>query len=378
MTFFGRTKQRVCDSVNNRNIIVFHARGAQSHYVALEKLANTRGWNVVYREANFVRSLGAGLLRRDRKRFSKALKNLEFCIRLAFGLIKTDALVVGFAPYDWRPLVFSFGFSRNRVFLHTSWPDWSAADMPMGSFPANRALWERIFLPNLKGIFFVTKHSKRSFLQQHYFEGTTSVVYHSYLQEYFFHFPRAATDTLRIGFAGRLVESKGLLKIIDIADHLKGTGIKIEIAGDGPDQEKLQAVALEKGLNIKFLGRLTPEELGAFFREIDILLLPSIRTSRWEEAFGMVIVEAMACGVIPLATDHAAPVEILQCINPRWIFREDDYVNGTVDLIASYIQNRTALKKDRKICATEAEKYSVDSIAGSWSPILASFGDKPT
>ncbi len=57
---------------------------------------------------------------------------------------------------------------------------------------------------------------------------------------------------------------------------------------------------LEKKGNWNFLGLLNPEEMGAFYRNIDLLVIPSLNST---EAFGLVQIEAMLNGVPVIASD---------------------------------------------------------------------------
>src|SRR5690606_28545331 len=64
--------------------------------------------------------------------------------------------------------------------------------------------------------------------------------------------------------------------------------------------------------NITYLGYISDKDtLAATFNTSDYILLNSYRTKYWEELFGMVLIEAMACGVVPVATNHTGPMEVI-------------------------------------------------------------------
>lgn len=101
-------------------------------------------------------------------------------------------------------------------------------------------------------------------------------------------------------FVGRLVYYKGLdILIRAMADV---AGAKLLIAGDGPLREPLTALAREMGLTsrITFLGRVSQEERAACYHASDLLVLPATHRS---EAFGVVQVEALACGLPIVSTN---------------------------------------------------------------------------
>jgi glycosyltransferase involved in cell wall biosynthesis len=80
------------------------------------------------------------------------------------------------------------------------------------------------------------------------------------------------------------------------------------IAGDGPEHARLRALAAELGLNdaVSFTGALPDQELELLYRQADIFCLPSV-----QEGFGIVFLEAMACGLPVVATLAAAIPEVV-------------------------------------------------------------------
>ena len=91
---------------------------------------------------------------------------------------------------------------------------------------------------------------------------------------------------------GRLVTYKGFDVLIDAARGLEAT---VVIVGTGPEEEKLKGLA---GPSVVFAGHVSDDELIAYYHAADIFCLPSVTRA---EAFGMVLLEAMACGK-PLVT----------------------------------------------------------------------------
>jgi glycosyltransferase involved in cell wall biosynthesis len=80
------------------------------------------------------------------------------------------------------------------------------------------------------------------------------------------------------------------------------------IAGDGPEHARLRALAAELGLNdaVIFTGALADDQLELLYRQADIFCLPSV-----QEGFGIVFLEAMACGLPVVATLAAAIPEVV-------------------------------------------------------------------
>ncbi|MGQ9457968.1 MAG: glycosyltransferase [Anaerolineae bacterium] len=101
-----------------------------------------------------------------------------------------------------------------------------------------------------------------------------------------------------IGFAGRLVPEKGADLLLQAAAGLPGTW-QVRVLGEGPLREDLQALARDLGLarRVTFEAPLPSTEMPAWYRGLDVLVLPSRTRPNWKEQFGRVLVEAMACGV---------------------------------------------------------------------------------
>ena len=71
-----------------------------------------------------------------------------------------------------------------------------------------------------------------------------------------------------------------------------GRKIKILFVGSGETMERCRQVAVELGVDAEFRTEVRHEQLAAFYREIDLFVLPS-----YFEGFGCVYLEAWACGV---------------------------------------------------------------------------------
>jgi len=113
---------------------------------------------------------------------------------------------------------------------------------------------------------------------------------------------KASVGGRRIVFAlGRMTYYKGFDVLIDAAARLPGDTAVI-LGGVGELLPELQARAKSRGLGdrVRFVGRIPEEELAAHYQAADVFCLPSLMRS---EAFGMVLVEALAHGRPIVATD---------------------------------------------------------------------------
>jgi len=97
-------------------------------------------------------------------------------------------------------------------------------------------------------------------------------------------------------FLGRLSKEKGVDLLIQAWAQLRSEGRTLLIAGEGPEDCRLKHLASSLSLqNVKFLGYQPRQEHSQLWSRVSALVVPSI----WEEAFGMIVLEAWA---------HARPV----------------------------------------------------------------------
>jgi glycosyltransferase involved in cell wall biosynthesis len=105
---------------------------------------------------------------------------------------------------------------------------------------------------------------------------------------------KVAGGPLRIGFAGRLIDKKGVPVLLWAARKLTERGVDFElaIAGDGPRRSALMELTqrLDLSARVHFLGEV--RDMPGFYRGIDLLAMPSV-----QEAFGLTSLEAAAHGV---------------------------------------------------------------------------------
>jgi glycosyltransferase involved in cell wall biosynthesis len=115
---------------------------------------------------------------------------------------------------------------------------------------------------------------------------------------------RAAEGTYAL-VTGRLVQEKGFDTAITAA---LGASVPLVIAGEGPDEARLRALAGASGATgIRFAGHVSPDELGRLRAGAAVVLAPS----RWEEPCPYSVLDGLAAGVPVLASDRGGLPEIV-------------------------------------------------------------------
>lgn len=115
-----------------------------------------------------------------------------------------------------------------------------------------------------------------------------------------------------------------LLKAFSIV-YKKFPDTILEIGGDGPERNKLVEMSHQLGIaqNVRFIGKLTREQVKHAMQKCDIFVL----TSKFE-TFGVVLVEAMACGKPVVSTKSGGPESII--LNSKY----GEIVDNSVECIS--------------------------------------------
>jgi len=165
-------------------------------------------------------------------------------------------------------------------------------------------------------------------------------------------------------FVGRVAEEKGIVEAIDIA-LAAGRPLRIaaKVAPGGTERAYFDAVfepALKRaGSSVEFLGELEQTDRDQLFAESYASLMPGA----WPEPFGLVAIEAMACGTPIIARRIGALPEIIR-----------DGIDGFFgdDVIAmAYLVDRIADLDREAIRTSVIERFSVDRMTDRYEAVYA-------
>src|SRR5690625_4461311 len=180
---------------------------------------------------------------------------------------------------------------------------------------------------------------------------------------------------LRILFVGRLTEKKGIQYLLQAFNEVKNqvNGARLVIAGDGPQMQEAHQYADSYNLPIDFLGSVSHERVRQEMNLATVFCLPSVTASNGDsEGFGMVLLEAQACGVPVVTSAHGGATEGILHGETGFAFTEKD-----VQALSQYLiqllsddellcslsdraQRFVRQKFDIKQCTAELEAYYDD------------------
>jgi glycosyltransferase involved in cell wall biosynthesis len=141
-------------------------------------------------------------------------------------------------------------------------------------------------------------------------KGVIRVVPLGIVASEFQHADAGAVNEVRARYGGDFVLFSGVHRYYKGLEFLVRAAPAIHapvvIAGDGPERERIEALAKELGVRVHFPGALTQADLVAHLHACEVFAFPSIARS---EAFGVSMMEAHACGKPIVATRLGTGVE---------------------------------------------------------------------
>jgi glycosyltransferase involved in cell wall biosynthesis len=158
------------------------------------------------------------------------------------------------------------------------------------------------------------------------------------------------SNSLVVGFMGRLVEEKGILDLLEAISRVSGEHVLLFI-GSGQLKGEILQKAKKLGLEgrVKIIDHVSSMKVPDYLSCFDVLVLPSLTKMNWKEQFGRVLIEAMACEVPVIGSSSGEIPSVIG--DAGLVFQEGnvgDLVNK-IELIMTDNNQRKALgKKGRK------------------------------
>jgi glycosyltransferase involved in cell wall biosynthesis len=177
-------------------------------------------------------------------------------------------------------------------------------------------------------------------------------------------------------FLGRIAPEKGVDRAIRIAEHC-GVPLKIAAKVDRADRDyydELIHPQIKAAANVEYIGEISDRDKAEFLSGAMVLLVPI----DWPEPFGLVMIEAMACGSPVIAFNRGSVPEIVDEGLTGFVVEDETGAIGAVDRLGHLSREKIRKQFEKRFTARRmAQDYLAvyRSLAASIAPPLRLVSD---
>jgi L-malate glycosyltransferase len=172
-----------------------------------------------------------------------------------------------------------------------------------------KKLWTKFIMEKANAILCVSAHAKEQILTSGITPRKTEIIFNP-IDTTLFQKVEKKMLTKNMIFVGRFDQNKGALRALIAFHQFNKTNPDwtLTIVGNGKERKQLLQFIEENDLHqhVILKGFLSPKLLAEEFNNADFLISPTLH-----ETFGLVIAEAMACGLPVITTNKTAPKELV-------------------------------------------------------------------
>ncbi len=233
--------------------------------------------------------------------------------------VEPDLVHIDEEPYNLATFLANRAARRNGA--RTLWFSWQNLNR---GYPWPFSWFERYNLRHVDYALVGSQTAARVWRQKGY-AGPLAVIPQFGVDPTIFAPPEASRDSdgLHLAYAGRLAPEKGVDLLLSAVADLSGTW-RLTILGEGPALSALRAQVAGSpwAERVTFRAPISSLAMPDFYREIDVLVLPSRSRPNWTEQFGRVLIEAMASGVAVVGSDSGEIPHVIG--DAGLVFPEED------------------------------------------------------
>jgi glycosyltransferase involved in cell wall biosynthesis len=165
-----------------------------------------------------------------------------------------------------------------------------------------------------------------------------------------------------VTYIGRLIDEKRVDLLLEALAQLRDRrpAVRCVIVGEGPARATLEARAAALGLaeRVRFLGRVDQSRAIDILRDTRTLVMPSAR-----EGFGMAVIEAMACGAVPIVVRgrYSAAADLVRDqVDGRICDASSDAIAASIDELLGSPDTLAGMRREAR---STAASFDWDAIA---------------
>ncbi len=298
--------------------------------------------------------------------FLKGIKTflIDSYNRLTFCFVHDKLVIVGLAPYDKLMIKFGKVFFRNRTIYFTSWDKWDGSSFPQGSIKYKSG-YEKSVEKNFKAIACVSQACYDNVCLMWKDIPKNKVMHAIEVEQY--QKKKLSVEAGKIKkfcFIGNFCDRKNIGLILDYFMANKREDIEIFFIGDGDWRDRI-AEAGVKDRRIRYCGRWTKEQIKEGLHYFDYVILPS-----HYEPFGIILLEALACGVPSIVSDTSGPSEIITDGETGFIFPIDSPTEFSHAMDRAIELDGDEYQKLVVNAVRESEAYSCEAVLKNWEKLF--------
>lgn len=172
----------------------------------------------------------------------------------------------------------------------------------------------------------------------------------------------------QILYSGKLVKHKRVIDLLEAFSSIEQRGAsELVVIGEGPEKSSLKEFVKNRHIenSVRFLPFLSQEKYRAALSRCSVFILPSVK-----EAFGVVIIEAMACGKPVIARRIPGPADIVTHGYNGFLFENNDELREYLELLISDEGLRKKMGTNAR--KTVEKQYAFNKIADSYEKLYKS------
>lgn len=196
--------------------------------------------------------------------------------------------------------------------------------------------------------------------------GKSLVIPNCYQEDTFYLMPEVKRDKELI-FLGRLVSDKGVNLLLQAIANLKEQQLtpRLTIIGNGPEEKKLrqQTKDLDIENQVDFVGVKKERELTELLNSHQIMVVPSL----WNEPFGIVALEGIACGCVVVGSEGGG---LKDAIGACGVTFPNDDVSALTKILAELLTSPEKLSSYRAKAPEHLSRHQKTEVAKAYLKVF--------
>ena len=169
---------------------------------------------------------------------------------------------------------------------------------------------------------------------------------------------RVSPDTTVLVCVRRLRPRMGIeVAIRAVAEVASSRRVELVVVGEGPERQRLSDLAERLGAPVRFVGRVSDEELVDWYRAAELSVVPTVAL----EGYGLVVLESFASGTPVIASNLGGLCDALEQVSPELLVDPGD-PSALARAIDGALDGTRAVPTPGQ-CRQHAEQHSWDAVA---------------